>query len=157
MDTLIEFVTPLEPWHWVALGLVLLGVELMIGTFDLLWVGAAALATALFSALVPDTLAGPGLQFAFFAVSSVALIVLGRSVFGDWRNKETDKPMLNKRMDAMIGRRALVTSGFSAGSGRVKIGDTEWLAHAVEGEDFAEGATVLVKGVEATVVKVVAG
>lgn len=154
MEAFMDFITPLEVWHWVALGLILLGIELVLGTFDLLWISAAAFATALFKAIMPDTLAVLEIQLLFFAVASIGLLILGRTVFGDWRNRESDKPLLNKRMETLIGSRALVTRTFSAGTGRVKIGDTEWLAHASQGEDFAEGTTVIVDGVDETAVKV---
>ena len=154
MEAIIDFFTPLEAWHWFALALVLLGIELAIGTFDLLWVSAAALLTAAFKAILPAPVDGLESQLVFFAVTSVILLVLGRTAFDGWRHKESDKPLLNKRMESMVGGRALVTQAFSAGTGRVKIGDTEWLAHAVDGENFAEGSTVLIKDVEATAVKV---
>jgi len=48
----------------------------------------------------------------------------------------------------------MVVGDFTAGSGRVKIGDTEWLARGLDGRDFAEGATVLVDSVDATSVTV---
>ncbi len=156
MEGLIDFFTHLQAWHWLALGLIILGFELALGTVDLLWVSAAAFLTALFKAVMPAPIDGLEGQLLFFAVTSVGLLVLGRTVFGDWRNRESDKPLLNKRMESMVGTRALVTQAFAAGTGRVKIGDTEWLAHAVEGEDFAEGATVIVKDVEATAVQVTA-
>jgi len=154
MEAFIDFFTPLQAWHWIGLALVLLGIELALGTFDLLWISAAAFMTALFTAIMPDSMSGEEVQFIFFALTAIVLLVLGRTVFGDWRNQESDKPMLNKRMETMVGSRALVTQGFAAGAGRVKIGDTEWLAHSVDGQDFSEGATVLVKDVEATAVKV---
>ena len=154
MEAIIDVFTPLEAWHWVALGLVLLGIELAVGTFDLLWISAAAFATALFKAVLPAPIDGLEGQLIFFSVASVVLLILGRTVFDDWRHAESDKPLLNKRMESMVGSRALVTQTFAAGTGRVKIGDTEWLAHAVNGEDFSEGATVMIKDVEATAVKV---
>lgn len=155
MEAFMDILLPLEVWHWIALGLVLLGIELVLGTFDLLWVSAAAFATAVFKAIMPEALGGLEIQLLFFAVSAIGLLIVGRTVFGDWRNRESDKPLLNKRMETLIGKRALVTKTFSAGSGRVKIGDTEWLAHATHGEDFAEGTTVVIDGVDETIVKVV--
>lgn len=154
MEALIEFFTPLQAWHWIALALIILGLELALGTIDLLWISAAAFLTALFKAVAPAPIDGLEGQLLVFAVASIGLLILGRTVFGDWRNHESDKPLLNKRMESMVGMRALVTQAFSAGTGRVKIGDTEWLAYAVEGDDFAEGATVIIKDVEATAVKV---
>lgn len=154
MEAIIDFMTPLQAWHWLALALVVLGLELALGTIDLLWISAAAMLTALFKWIMPAPIDGLEGQLLFFAVTAIALLVLGRTVFGDWRNQESDKPLLNKRMESMIGTRALVTQSFAAGTGRVKIGDTEWLAHATNGENFAAGAMVLIKDVEATAVKV---
>lgn len=154
MEALIDFFTPLQAWHWVGLALVLLGIELALGTFDLLWISAAAFITALFKAVMPDSMSGMEVQFIIFALTAIVLLILGRTVFGDWRNQESDKPMLNKRMETMVGSRALVTQSFAAGAGRVKIGDTEWLAHSLDGQNFSKGDTVIVKDVEATAVKV---
>ena len=156
METIIAYLTPFQAWHWFALALILLGFELALGTIDLLWISAAALLTALFKAVVPAPIDGIEGQLLFFALASIGLLVLGRTVFGGWRYQESDKPMLNKRMESMVGMQALVTTAFAAGTGRVKIGDTEWLAHAVEGGDFAKGETVIIKDVEATAVKVAA-
>ena len=154
MDAIISFFTPLEIWHWVALGLMLLGIELAIGTFDLLWIAAAAFLTALFASVAPAGMSGAEGQLIVFATVSVILLVLGRTVFDDWRNIKTDRPLLNKRMETLKGRRALVTTAFAAGTGRVKIGDTEWLAHASNGDDFVKGSTVIVDDVDTTAVKV---
>ena len=156
MEAFMELMFPLEIWHWVALGLILLGIELIIGTYDLLWVSAAAFLTAVFKAIMPAPLSGLEGQLLFFAVTAIGLLIAGRTVFGDWRNRENDAPLLNKRMESLVGRRALVTRAFAAGTGRVKIGDTEWLAHATTGENFGEGATVIVEGVDETAVNVVA-
>ena len=156
MESLIEFLTPLQAWHWFALALILLGFELALGTIDLLWISAASLLTALFKAVMPAPIDGMEGQLLFFALASIGLLVLGRTVFDSWRHQDSDKPLLNKRMQSMVGTRALVTQSFSAGTGRVKIGDTEWLAHAIDGDDFPEGKTVIIKDVEATAVKVVA-
>ena len=37
----------LTPWHWLTFAVVLIVIEMMIGTFFLLWVGFAAAATSL--------------------------------------------------------------------------------------------------------------
>lgn len=155
MDAFLDIVTPFQAWHWLAIALVFLGMELALGTVDLLWISAAALLTGLFKWLAPAPIDGFEVQLIVFAASSVALLVLGRTVFGNWRHRLSDRPLLNKRMSSMIGSRAIVTQRFVAGSGRVKIGDTEWLAHAMNGENFAQGATVQIMDVEATAVKVV--
>lgn len=154
MEAFIDFFTPFQAWHWLAIGLILLGFELALGTIDLLWISAAAMLTALFKWVMPAPIDGLEGQLLFFAVTSVALLVLGRTAFAGMRHQESDRPLLNKRMESMIGTRALVTKAFMAGAGKVKIGDTEWLALAVNGEDFAVGTAVLIQGVDATTVKV---
>ncbi|MEM7661520.1 MAG: NfeD family protein [Pseudomonadota bacterium] len=154
MDALITTLGQLEAWHWIALGLVLIGIEVAAGTFDLLFVGIAAFATALFTAVAPGSLADWQGQMFFFAGTAIALIVLSRTVFADMRKQSHDKPGLNQRMVGMIGSRGIVSQGFAAGSGRVKIGDTEWSAETEDGSDIDEGIAVVVEGAELTVLKV---
>jgi len=54
----------------------------------------------------------------------------------------------------MIGKRGVVTTSFEAGSGRIRIGDTEWSAETADGHDLLKGVTVVVEAAELTVLKV---
>ena len=38
MEIIIDFFSQLEAWHWLAFALVILGLELALGTIDLLWI-----------------------------------------------------------------------------------------------------------------------
>ncbi|MEO0883193.1 MAG: NfeD family protein [Pseudomonadota bacterium] len=154
MDTFLTTLGQLEAWHWIALGLVLIGIEVAAGTFDLLFVGIAAFATALFTAVAPGSLADWQGQMFFFAGTAIALIVLSRTVFADMRKQTHDKPGLNQRMVGMIGSRGVVTQPFAAGAGRVKIGDTEWSAETSDGSNVDAGTAIVVEGTELTVLKV---
>jgi len=154
MDATVAILNNLEAWHWIALGLVLIGIEVAAGTFDLLFIGIAAFATALFAAVAPGSLADWEGQMFFFAVTAIALIVLSRTVFADMRSQASDKLGLNQRMVGMIGSRGVVTQSFAAGAGRVKIGDTVWSAESIDGSDVTEGTAVVVDGAELTVLKV---
>ncbi len=156
MEGFTEILFPIEFWHWVALGLMLLGIELLIGTYDLLWISAAAFATALITGLLPASIMGAEIQFLVFSVMAIGFILVSRTMLSSWREQKTDRPLLNQRMQTMIGRQALVTQSFKAGSGRVKIGDTEWLAYASEDENFHKGRIVIVDSIETTAVRVVA-
>ena len=151
---MLELFTELEAWHWIALGLILIGIEVAAGTFDLLFIGLAAFATALFAAIMPGGVGEWQGQVIFFAITAIALIVLSRTVFADMRNFDNDKPNLNRRTGSMVGTRGIVTADFTAGSGRVKIGDTEWSAESLDGSDVAAGTTIVVEGAESTVLKV---
>ena len=55
-----------------------------------------------------------------------------------------DQPLLNRRGDRMLGRRVLVAEAFVNGRGKVRVGDTVWLA---EGADVDVGDAVEVVSV----------
>ena len=78
-----ELFTDLTVWHWLALGLILFGIEMMTGTFDLLMISIAAWITAVFAWLAPDSLANWQGQVLFFGAAAVArgLISILTSVF----------------------------------------------------------------------------
>lgn len=150
----MELLYPITAWHWLAIGLVLIGIEAALGTFDLLWVAVAAGATALVTAAMPGIAGDWRIQFAFFFAASVVLIILGRTLFAGLRRITDEHPTLNKRMTSLIGRRGMAASDFQAGIGRVKIGDTEWSAESVDGGNYVEGSPVMVEETAGNVVKV---
>ncbi|HAY06569.1 MAG TPA: NfeD family protein [Hyphomonas sp.] len=134
-------------WHWLVLALLVFGVEMMTGTFDLLMVSIAGVLTAVFAAVVP---AGWQTQFVVFAVVSIALIIASRYVFPGMRKASPEHPTLNKRMASLVGQRGEVTREISGGHGQVKIGDTVWGAEAAEGEGpLAVGDVVVVASTNA--------
>ncbi|MEM7766255.1 MAG: NfeD family protein [Pseudomonadota bacterium] len=147
MDFIFSSVTI---WHWLVLGLVLVGIEMMTGTFDLLFVALAAFTTAAFTALMPDVASGWQMQAAVFAITAVSLIVLGRTVFAGMRRVIGEHPTLNRRMDSLIGQHGTVTTPFTDGQGRVKIGDSEWMATSLGASDMATGVSIIVEETEKT-------
>lgn len=58
-------------WHWVFAGLVLIGAELLLPAFYLIWFGLGALAMALLTALWPLPFAA---QITLWAVASGAMV-----------------------------------------------------------------------------------
>lgn len=154
MEWLNELIWPLSAWHWLALGLILLSIEMMVGTFDLLWIAIGAGITAIFAAIAPAGLSDWQGQLVFFAVAATALVILGRTVFAGMRKTAGDHPTLNRRMDRTVGQRGLVVAGFSGGMGRVKLGDTEWSAETVDGSNPQEGAPVVVAETAGNVLRI---
>ena len=133
-------------WHWVALGLVLFGIEMMTGTFDLLMISIAAMLTAIFAGLAPEGLAGWQGQLVVFGIAAVVLVGGGRMVLTR-RGPPPEHPTLNRRMAGLVGQHGKATKDFVAGSGQVQIGDTVWGAEAVPGEPpVLAGDTVVVSG-----------
>ncbi len=56
---------------------------------------------------------------------------------------ESADPLLNRRGSRLVGETALVTQALDGGTGRVKLGDSEWLAR---GPDMDVGARVRITG-----------
>lgn len=121
-------------WHWLVLALILFGIEMVSGTFDLLMASIAAALTSAFAAFAPETATSWHMQMLVFAIAAVVLIVASRFVFPGLRKAAPEHPTLNKRMVQLVGQRGEVTRDLIGGQGQVKIGDTVWSAEPAEGE-----------------------
>jgi len=155
MEGLFGFLENLTVWHWLGMGIVLLTLEVAIGTFDLLWIAMGAFLTALFALVVPDPAGAWQGQLVFFGVVAVVFVAMGRTLFRGLRRRSTTHPNLNDRMTTLIGQRGEAAGAFENGHGRVKIGDTVWQARA-EGA-IAAGAAIVVDGAEGTLLRVKLG
>lgn len=154
MEGLELIMWPPSAWHWLVLGLVLLSLEMILGTFDLLWISLAAGITSLFTWLAPAGFDGWQYQLVVFAIASTALFIFGRTVFRKMRESVEEHPTLNKRMDSTIGKRGVVGTDFSGGLGRVKLGDTVWSAETVDGSNPMTGTAIIVETTAGNVLKV---
>jgi inner membrane protein len=131
----------LGPWNWMALGFVLLILEILVPGVFLLWIGLAALIVGALSLMLWD--AGFWvwqLQVVVFLALALACAFAGKKIMGT-RGGDTDQPLLNRRGDQLVGRTATLTEPITNGSGRVRIGDTVW---RVSGPDLPAGARVRV-------------
>ena len=135
-----------DHWLWMILGCLLVSAELLAPGYFLMWVGGAALATGLVTAILP---LGAALQFGLFGVIAIAAVYVGRHYFSD--NTPSADPDLNNRAARMIGATGIVVDAIDAGRGRVKIGDSVWNA---KGADAAIGAKVRVTGLDTATVLV---
>lgn len=144
----------LTVWHWAGIGIVLLTLEVAVGTFDLLWVSIAAFLTAFFALIMPDPIGAWQGQLVFFAIVAIAFLVAGRTWFKGLRRVSTSHPNLNDRLAGMIGQRGEAATSFDGGEGKVKVGDTVWLAKQADDTVIVEGDQVIVSGAEGTTLKV---
>ena len=126
-------------WSWLVLGLVLAIAEMVVPGVFLIWFAAAALAVGLLSFVLP---LGLPLQVVLFAVLSVVSVVASRRWLRGHPVQSAD-PLLNQRGQQLVGTKVTVTEAIEGGSGRVRCGDTEWLA---QGPDAAAGARLTVTG-----------
>ena len=79
-----------------------------------------------------------------FGLFAVASLLLGRRFYGS-RNNESDRPFLNRRADALIGRTFQLDNAITAGEGRIRVNDSVW---RVTGPDLPAGTLVKIAAVE---------
>ena len=138
----MEWITQLEPWHWMALGIALLAIEVVISTELLLGIGLGALLTALVYKIYPDL--SWQMQLVWFAVLSIVATLVYWKKFRASRQK-TDKPLLNQRVQQLVGTTASLVEPIQNGQGKVQIADALW---TVKGPDLEAGTAVKVVDAE---------
>lgn len=140
-------------WLWLTIGLVLAALEMIVPGVYLIWLALAALVTGGL-VILADLLPGGGMpvaaQVISFAVFSLIFLFSARRWLRDSPIEAAD-PMLNNRTGQLLGQAALVTQSIAHGSGRVKLGDSEWSAR---GADVAVGDYVRIVGAEGSVLLV---
>lgn len=134
-------------WAWLALGLVLAVAEMVIPGVFLIWLAAAAIVTGLLAWALPLSLA---LQIVIFAALAVIAVFSGRRYLRANPVEGVD-PLMNDRGGRLVGEVVTVASAIEGGSGRVKHGDSEWLA---KGPDAEPGTRMRVSGHDGTVLLV---
>lgn len=134
-------------WMWLILGLLLAIAEIVVPGVFLIWIGAAAIVTGLLSLLLPLPAAA---EFVIFAITSIGAVYLGRRYIKD-HPIETSDPLLNDRAARLVGRQVIVVEAISGGEGKVKVGDSVWLA---TGSDAVVGDRVTVVGAEGSRLRV---
>ncbi|RYG34130.1 MAG: NfeD family protein [Burkholderiales bacterium] len=154
MDAIVGFLGGLTVWHWVGLGIVLMTIEVAVGTFDLLWVSVGAFLTALYALIVPLPAGGWQGQMVFFGIVALAFVISGRTLFKGLRTRTTTHPHLNDRLASMVGQHGEAATNFDQNQGKVRVGDTVWLAQQSDTTTIVEGDQIVVTGAEAGVLKV---
>ncbi|MCP5383982.1 MAG: NfeD family protein [Sphingomonadaceae bacterium] len=134
-------------WVWLAIGLVLAAAEMLVPGVFLIWMAGAALITGILTFFLPI---GLPLQIAIFAVLAIVAVFAGRTWIRSHPIVEAD-PKMNRRGARLAGEIAVVVQAIEAGSGRVKHGDSEWLAR---GADAAVGTRVRITGSDGAVLLV---
>jgi membrane protein implicated in regulation of membrane protease activity len=145
MDEFIAWLWDVTYWHWWALAVLLVAVEVLVPSTFLLWPGLSAVAVGGILLVFSDL--DWRLQALAFAVLAVATSV-GWQLWLRKHPTETDQPLLNVRGASYVGRRARLEEGLADGRGRIHIDDTSWSAMSEDGSTIAAGETVEVVGHE---------
>ncbi|HET8899473.1 MAG TPA: NfeD family protein [Rhodanobacteraceae bacterium] len=139
---------------WWILALILIGGEILVPGFFLLWIGIAAAVMGVVTLLLPSLGLLP--QAVLFAVLAFASCLL----WWQWlrprlgRDDDPASHTMSRRGEQMIGRRYVLSEAIVNGRGKAHVGDGQWL---VEGPELPAGAEVRVVGVNGATLKVEAG
>lgn len=135
-------------WVWLTLGLLLAALEMLVPGVYLIWLAAAALVTGVLAFAFDIS---PAIQVVDFVFLSLIAAFSAKRFLRD-KPIESSDPLMNRRGARMVGETALVTAAIEHGSGRVKVGDSEWIARGAEaaaGERVriigTDGSTLLVE------------
>ena len=134
-------------WLWITFGLLLAALEILVPGVFLIWFAVAAIVTGVLTGLLDLSFAMQVVDFAFLALITV---FSARRYFGQEDGPGPD-PLMNQRGARMVGENALVVQTIEHGSGRVHIGDSDWIAH---GPDVAMGQRVRVVGSQGAILLV---
>lgn len=146
MSEVIAFLEGTVYWYWLALGLGLMIIEVIVPGVLFLWLGIAALATGLILLAIPTM--SWEIQFVVFAVLSVVSIFAGRR-FVSARQEPTDHPTLNRRGENFVGQMFTLVDDTDGGRGRLQIGDSVWAVSVQpQGAEILSGARVKVVRVD---------
>ncbi|OCC24310.1 hypothetical protein MB02_06875 [Croceicoccus estronivorus] len=138
----------LDPhWAWLAIGLILAAAEMAVPGVFLIWLAGAALVTGVVAWLLPI---GLPIQIVIFALLAILAVFTGRNYLRANPVEEAD-PKMNHRGARLAGETAVVTQAIVGGSGRIRHGDSEWLAR---GPDAAPGVRVRITGSDGAVLLV---
>ena len=134
-------------WLWLIGGVLLLILEVIAPGFFLVFIGAAAIATGLFTVLFG---LGTAAELALFALYAVIAVMVGRKFYANRTHDSTD-PLLNDRVGRLVGKSVTVVAAVDEHGGRVRVGDSDWSAR---GGPAQIGERVRITGVDGNCLKV---
>lgn len=135
-------------WIWAIGALFVAIFELHWPGSYLIWIAAGAAITSLSSFLFDLSLP---VQVGIFVVSCAIACGCGYFVYQKITLSTAEQPQLNQKHLEMIGMRGVVTEALEDGRGKVKLGDSVWIA---EGKNATVGTPIIVTRMNGTVVVV---
>ncbi|WP_300298307.1 NfeD family protein [Ferrovibrio sp.] len=125
-------------WHWLAAGVALAVLEILVPGNVVIWIGIAAALVGLAMLVAPElSFAG---QIGLFAVLAVLSLGLGIALR---RRRGQAEVAVNIGSSRFIGQTAILESAIVAGRGEVILGDSIW---PVQGPDLPAGSLVVITG-----------
>lgn len=141
MEGAFGAIDTLGGWAWLIFGAVLLGLELLLPGFFLIWFGVAAAIVGV-AVLVFDI--SWAWQLLLFGGLSVA-VLLGAGRL--WGQGDDQAAIFTDRARQLIGQQYLLHHPIENGRGVLLVGDSQW---SVRGPDCPRGVTVRIVGARGT-------
>lgn len=140
-------------WHWLVLGICLIGLELLIPSFTIIWFGLGAVVVALLVLLAP--MVPLWLQGLLWAAASVAFTLM----WFKYLRPKNNRTHAGQSKEALIGETGIIIRGtvdsYAKGVVRFRIailGADEWTCSAEE--PLSTGDMVRVEDIEGQMLKV---
>ena len=137
------FLIELTPWHWLTAAVLLLVIEMVVGSYYLLWVSFSAFLVAIVQWIFGIAW---GAQMVLFTTVAI-LSVVAWYIYDQKRDKTNTRPTLNKRGHQYIGRTFQLSDAIVNGVGKIKVDDSSW---KVQGDDAPINTAVKVKDIDGT-------
>ncbi|MFA5955450.1 NfeD family protein [Hyphomicrobium sp.] len=147
MQSVTGLIEQFGPWLWFALAVTLLVLESIVPGVHFVWFGLSAAIVGVIALAAPI---GWEWQLIAFALIALAVVFWVRQKSRE-ESAKPDVPGLNERGTQYVGRVVTIEDAIVNGRGKVRVGDTVWVA---EGEDGPKGANVKVTGTDGTVLVV---
>jgi membrane protein implicated in regulation of membrane protease activity len=126
---------------WLAVGAVLLAVEVATGSGWLLWPAASAAAMGLLGLVFHFEL---NMQLAIFAILTIVTTLVGRHFF----RRVALGTDINDTSARLAGLDGVAAGDFQGNKGRVFVDGKEWAADLEDSSSLASGMRVVVVGVK---------
>ena len=143
----MNFIAELGAWNWLILAVVLVVLESIVPGIYFVWFGLAATVVG-FLALATGI--DWQWQLLLFGIMSFVTALLVRR-YATPQTSPSDQPGLNQRGSYYTGRIVVVEEAIRNGRGRVRLGDSLWIA---EGPDLDRGAQAKIIRLNGSVVVV---
>jgi len=135
-------------WGWAILAALLGLAEMHAPGGYLIWIALGAALTAAVDAVYHVSVTA---QVVIMMLASCVSCFAGYFVYRHTDRRQPDAAMLNQRDALLVGESGVVCSDIVHGEGKVRLGDTVWLA---EGPNLPTGTAVIVKSVHRARVRV---
>jgi hypothetical protein len=132
-----EWILSIGAWKWFILAAVLFVLEILLPGSFMMWLGLAAILVGIISSVAVWPWQ---LQLLAFAVFAIAAIPAWRR-FAQRSELSGDRPFLNKRAEALVGREFKLERPIVNGVGTLHVDDTIW---RLNGPDCPAGSAVRV-------------